>query len=857
MTGRPSATTTACTKCGEPIFAGDRFCGNCGAIVTGGTLDASTTPSSSANDTPTRPEGFTTYDGWERIIERLRAATVGEFEIRRELGRGGMAIVFLAHDIALRRKVAIKLMSPGLLTNYEMVRKFRDEAVMVAQMNHPNIITIHAVRNVEDLHFFIMKFVEGRPLDQVLRDVGQLSFPVARAILYQVGSALTYAHRRGVIHRDVKPSNILIDIEGDALVTDFGIAKAVDSESQTKTGSVVGTPAYMSPEQCYALPATWASDQYSLGVVAYEMIAGRAPFSGPSFAVMKAHVDEQVPPISNLRPDCPPELEAAVMRMLGKKPEDRFQSIGQALSALAARPLAEEDSQRIELGKVVRDALPTEPPLTPVSPVPIWTADPPRRPTPVAPTEPAEAPRTPTDERTTVPLPNDRPAVGKRIEPVVTPARVSAPVVPVAPVASSADVRNAVTVRTAATVPAEDPKPSRVRRSPVWIGAGALIATAAAAWIAMRPGNVVTNAADTAAVATNSVTPLPPPATPVDTPVVSPPPPVTGKTDSIVPPGPSDPPPPPAPVARSIAVVPAELTLMVGQTIRPDVTVRGQDNQVLAGQRVVWVTPNAAVATVNRLTGAVTGVGEGTTELRASTGEARATLRVRVEAPVVVATIAVDQPRRLTVGDNVTLAATIRDSRGNVMPSATPVWSSGDTTVARVASGTGIVTAVGAGTADVIASVGTKSTTVRLTVVRPVVAVDPTPTPPPPDPAAEERRTRAAIESAVGQYIAIVRGHDARRVKSLYGAESDQDRKNEQALERLMESASRLTVAEPTIRAPRVDGGTASVDFSVPMGWRNPFGRLKNEVVPFRADLQRDGADWRVTRARVVGTLSP
>ena len=326
------------------------------------------------NDTPARPEGFTSYDGWDRIVQRLRAATLGEFEIRRELGRGGMAIVFLAHDIALRRKVAIKLMSPGLLTNEDMVRKFREEAVMVAQMSHPNIITIYTVRNVEDLHFFIMKFVEGESLDQVLRDTGPLPFALARGILYQVGSALAYAHRRGVIHRDMKPANILIDVGGDALVTDFGIAKAADSDTHTKTGSVVGTPAYMSPEQCYALPATWASDQYSLGVVAYEMIAGTAPFTGPSFVVMKSHADVMPRPIRELRPDCSPELEAAVLRMLAKKPEDRFPSIAQALTALGASPLPEDDPRRVDLAALVRKGMPTAS-LTPVSPIPVWTND--------------------------------------------------------------------------------------------------------------------------------------------------------------------------------------------------------------------------------------------------------------------------------------------------------------------------------------------------------------------------------------------------------------------------------------------------------------------------------------------------
>jgi hypothetical protein len=291
------------------------------------------------------------------------------------------------------------------------------------------------------------------------------------------------------------------------------------------------------------------------------------------------------------------------------------------------------------------------------------------------------------------------------------------------------------------------------------------------------------------------------------------------------------------------------------------VTVRGADNRPLAGRRVVWVTPNAAVATVDRSTGAVTGVGVGTTQLQATSGDARATLRVTVEAPVVLATIAVDQPRRLTVGDNITLSATPRDSRGNVMADQSIRWSSGDPAVATVVPSTGVVTAVGPGTANLTASAGGKTTTVRLNVAAP---------PPPPalpkaesaktpavDRAAEESRTRAAIEGAVQQYVAALRSHDAGRVRSLYRPASDQDRKNEQALGRLMESAAKLTAADPQIGASRVDGANASVEFSVPMSWRNPFGRIREQTVSFRAELQRDGTDWRMTSSQVAGIITP
>ena len=303
---------------------------------------------------------------------------------------------------------------------------------------------------------------------------------------------------------------------------------------------------------------------------------------------------------------------------------------------------------------------------------------------------------------------------------------------------------------------------------------------------------------------------------------------------------------------------------MVGQTVQPVVTVRGADNQPLAGRRVVWVSPNAAVATVDRATGAVTGVSVGTTEVRASSGDARGTLRVRVEAPVVLAALIVEQPRRLAVGDNITLSASPRDSRGNVMPNQTIRWSSADTDIATIGASTGIVTALRPGNTDLTASAAGKSTTVRLSVFAPTPPTPPslpkaesTRAAPAVDPAAEDARARAAIEGAVQQYVAALRAHDAQRVRSLYRATSDQDRKNEQALLRLLEGAAKLTAADPRIAVPRITGATASVEFSVPMAWRNPFGRIREQTIPFRAELERGGAEWRLTSSQVTGVVTP
>jgi serine/threonine-protein kinase len=214
--------------------------------------------------------------------QTLRDATLGEYEILEELGRGGMATVFLAHDIALDRKVAIKVMAPHLLEGEGMAERFKQEARTAAQLSHPHIIPIYAVRETEATLFFVMKYVEGRTLDDIIKRTGPMPIPMIKDVLAKVGAALGYAHRRNVIHRDVKPGNIMIDEEGTPIVTDFGIAKVTQNKGLTITGTTIGTPAYMSPEQCEARPVTGASDQYSLGVVAWEMLTGKTPFTGDS-----------------------------------------------------------------------------------------------------------------------------------------------------------------------------------------------------------------------------------------------------------------------------------------------------------------------------------------------------------------------------------------------------------------------------------------------------------------------------------------------------------------------------------------------------------------------------------------------
>ncbi len=319
---------------------------------------------------PAEPGGLPVTDRDE--FEALRSATLGQYDVAGELGRGGMATVYLAHDIALDRKVAVKVMSQ-VLSLGDGVERFKREAKTAANLSHPNIIPIYAVQHTERLLYFVMKYVDGRSLDSIIRELGPLPIPMIQAILGQAASAFGYAHRRGVVHRDIKPGNILIDDEGWAVITDFGIAKVAEAEQLTSTGLSVRTPTYMSPEQVGALPVTGASDQYSLGVVAYEMLTGKPLFTGGGMmAMMYAHVHQAPAPIENVRPDCPEGLRAAVMRMLAKDPAERWPSVEDVIAAIGSPTLTPDDPTRSQLIAIAktgqRRAIGV---TTPKSPIPL------------------------------------------------------------------------------------------------------------------------------------------------------------------------------------------------------------------------------------------------------------------------------------------------------------------------------------------------------------------------------------------------------------------------------------------------------------------------------------------------------
>src|SRR5438874_199284 len=337
------AGRTFCTRCGTSVGSGAFFCPRCGTSIPVVTDEAAATVATPASGPP----------AGQRIgqLDALRRATLGEYDVLGELGHGGMATVYLAHDLALDRSVAIKVLAPALLAMGEgMVERFKREARTAAALSHPHIIPIYAVKESQDVLYFVMKYVRGRALDAVIRDVGPLPLPMVQAILAQVSDALGYAHRHGVIHRDVKSANIMLDEDGWAVVTDFGIAKVVQAEGLTLTGVTVGTPTYMSPEQCDMREVTGASDQYSLGVVAYEMLTGQLPFKGDStMSVMYAHFNQPPRPVTELRPDCPPNLGAGVMRMLEKEPSRRWPSMDDVVAVCGRPSLRHDDPVRREM----------------------------------------------------------------------------------------------------------------------------------------------------------------------------------------------------------------------------------------------------------------------------------------------------------------------------------------------------------------------------------------------------------------------------------------------------------------------------------------------------------------------------
>jgi|tagenome__1003787_1003787.scaffolds.fasta_scaffold20987358_3 hypothetical protein len=268
----------------------------------------------------------------------LQEALAGHYALERELGRGGMAVVYLARDVRLDRPVAIKLLPPELAAHDKLRARFMREARTAARLSHPHIVPIHAVDEVRGYVFYVMSYVDGDTLAERVANRGPLPPREASRVLQEVASALAAAHGQGVVHRDVKPGNILLErATGRAMVTDFGIARLAEGAGgETAVGELLGTPEYMSPEQAAGESVDGRSDVYSLGVVAYYMVSGQLPFTGPTIqAVLAKQLTQAPPPVVSVAPGIPRSLANAIDTCLMKELSRRFQSADAFSDALA------------------------------------------------------------------------------------------------------------------------------------------------------------------------------------------------------------------------------------------------------------------------------------------------------------------------------------------------------------------------------------------------------------------------------------------------------------------------------------------------------------------------------------------
>jgi len=289
-------------------------------------------------------------------LDLVRESLAAEYEIIEELGRGGMAMVYRARDRQLEREVAVKVLPFSLAFDTEFVERFQREARTAAQLEHPNIISIYRVGRSGRVIYFVMKFLRGGSLSTVLGARKKLSPPEIRRLLSEAGSALGYAAQRGIVHRDIKPDNIMFDEFGQSVLTDFGIAKAASGQKLTGTGMSIGTPHYMSPEQARAQPTDGRSDIYSLGVVAYQCLTGLVPYDGEdSFSIGYKHITEPIPAPSLVTAD-ERRIFEVIKRMLMKDPFDRFQSCEELVAAFRGHPIAAPGAMRVSAATFVGSA---------------------------------------------------------------------------------------------------------------------------------------------------------------------------------------------------------------------------------------------------------------------------------------------------------------------------------------------------------------------------------------------------------------------------------------------------------------------------------------------------------------------
>jgi len=302
----------------------------------------------------------------------------GKFEILDEIGHGGMGVVYRARQISLDRIVALKMLSANLVEDKEFRERFRQEAKIIARLTHPNIIHVYDIYDVEEKDGWfciVMEFLEGRSLREVLRESGRLPVERAIGVAEQMATGLAYAHSEGIIHRDVKPDNIMMLRNDQVKIMDFGIAQLRGSTIQTQTGVSMGTPQFMSPEQAAGKTVDARSDLYSLSVVIYAMVTGQLPFSGDSpVMIALKHIQEPPPRPSQINPAIPPALDLIILKGMAKRPEDRYQSADEFRKALSRFGAATAVTTAVTGDETQKTPLPPVPMAPPVEPSGPWDA---------------------------------------------------------------------------------------------------------------------------------------------------------------------------------------------------------------------------------------------------------------------------------------------------------------------------------------------------------------------------------------------------------------------------------------------------------------------------------------------------
>lgn len=280
----------------------------------------------------------------------VREALEEDFHFEGFLGQGGMSVVFLVRELNLNRLVALKVLPKRSMKESSSAERFKQEAMIAASLDHPNIVPIHRFGSTPRCLWYTMKYIRGRSLAELLHDMGPLELHDCFSLVEQIAGALFYAHRRDVVHRDMKPANVMLDENGWAYVCDFGVAKALGNPRLTQTGGTLGTPLYMSPEQLYGRELDGRSDQYALAVMTFELLTGRNPFGAASVGeIVQKQCSQLAPSVHEFRKDLPARVAEGLAKAMSKRPEDRFADVTEFLTAMGGRrPRRAPPSHRVE-----------------------------------------------------------------------------------------------------------------------------------------------------------------------------------------------------------------------------------------------------------------------------------------------------------------------------------------------------------------------------------------------------------------------------------------------------------------------------------------------------------------------------